>query len=167
MVTSQNIKEIFDKLTQNETFCRLVAYGDNPLGSDKSDIVGSDGWQDLMRDIIRFSPQISDLETEERTRICLYKTYTKLKGLQRSAVIRQGMIQIDIYVPNRLVKEDFRVYSIEDSIVGILDGSTITGVSPLDYSEGYFTALPPISGYAVYKMMFTIEEGRPYLNGRR
>jgi hypothetical protein len=158
MITTSNIKSLFDTLISDEALCRFMYYGDDPLSEDKPNIVGSANHREMMQDIIRFSPQINDLENEERSRVCLYKGYTKLRTINSS--VRQESIQIDLYVPHRLVREDFRIYELENKIVSILDGITI-GVGTLDYSEGYFIPSPSISGYSYYRMIFVMEEGRP------
>lgn len=160
MITTNNLKDIFNTLIGDETFCRLTAYESDPMGIDKSDIVNSVGHRDLMKDIIRFSPQIDDLEDIDRARVCLYKGYTKIRGI--SSVVRQEAIIMDLYVPHRLVREDFRIYQIENKVVALLDKMRI-GIGCLDYSEGFFIQLPPISGYSQYKMTFVMVEGRSRL----
>lgn len=158
MITNEMINQVFTKLISDEAFCRLLAYGLDPFGEDKDDIVGSVNHIELMEEIIKFSPQISNLENLERTRVCLYKGYTKLRYLDSATV--QEIIQMDIYVPFALVDRGGRVYQIENKIVALLDKMGI-GIGYLDYSEGQFIQLPAISGYAQYKMIFTLQEGRP------
>lgn len=159
MVTGEIINnDIFTKLISDEAFCRLLAYGIDPLGEDKLDIVGSPTHEELMEQIIKFSPQISELEGMERSRMCIYKGYTKLRFLDSATI--QETIQIDIYIPHSLVDRSGRVYQVENKIVALLDRMGI-GIGFLDYTEGQFIQLPAISGYTQYKMVFVIQEGRP------
>lgn len=158
MISAEMINQMYSKLIADESFCRLLAYGIDPLGEDKVDIVGSPTHETTMEEIIKFSPQIANLEENERTRVCLYKGYTKLNSFD--SVVIQETIQIDLYVPFALVDKSGRVYQIESRIVSLLDKMLI-GMGYLDYVEGQFIQLPAISGYAQYKMIFTLREGRP------
>lgn len=158
MITGELINSIFTKLISDESLCRLLAYGVDPFSEASPDIVGSDNHLELMEDIIKFSPQISNLENMERTRMCIYKGFTKLRFLDSATV--QESIQMDIYIPFALIDRGGRVYQIENKIVALLDKMGI-GIGYLDYTEGQFIQLPPISGYSQYKMIFTVQEGRP------
>jgi hypothetical protein len=158
MITGEMVNQIFIKLISDEALCRLLAYGINPLGDDKDDIVTAPNHEELMEEIIKFSPQISNIEDLSRTRVCLYKGYTKLRYLDSATI--QETIQMDIYVPFSIVGRDGRVYQIENKVVALLDKMGI-GIGYLDYSEGQFVQLPAISGYAQYKMIFVLQEGRP------
>lgn len=165
MLSAKNINELFERLIADETFCRLVAYNENPLSEDKADIVNSTEWKTLMKDIIRFSPQINDIEQEQRVRMCLYKNFTKM-SLNQTAV-RNESIEIDLYVPHKLVRADMRSYLVESKIVDLLENYGITSIGFLDYVDGFFVPIPPISGYSLYKMMFTMKQGRLPAYGQR
>jgi hypothetical protein len=158
MVTKKNMQEIFDMLIEDESFCRFLAYGKNPLDESKDNIVGSPSHEELMKKIINFAPQIDTIEAKERVRVCLYKSYTKFKIYEPA--IRDELIQIDIYCPHELVKEDMRPYDIENIIVTLLEGKVITGIGSLLYVDGSFVPLPSVSGYAQYKMIFSMQQGR-------
>jgi hypothetical protein len=67
---------------------------------------------------------------------------------------------MDIYIPHALVDRSGRVYQVENKIVALLDKMSI-GIGYLDYVEGQFIQMPAVSGYAQYKMVFAIQEGRP------
>lgn len=163
MITASVLKEIFRILTNDEAFCRLIAYGKDPYDESKANIVGSSNHKELMEEIIRYSPQFDNIENNDRARMCIYKGFTKLK-YGNSSVIQENII-IDVYVPHRLVREDMRIYEIENKIVALIDRLSV-GIGYLDYVDGQFIQLPPISGYSQYKMVFTMQEGRP-IYGRR
>jgi hypothetical protein len=112
MITEKELLQIYNKLIADENFCRLAYYGTNPFDGNKEDIVSSTNYKELMKDIVRFAPETDDLETNERTRICMYKHHTRLK-IETSA-IRLEAVQFEIYVPHRLIREDMRVYQLEN-----------------------------------------------------
>lgn len=158
MISLQVIKDIKDTLIQDEMFCRLVAYGQNPYGDDKDDIVGSINHKEIMGEIIYFAPQIPDLQKDIKTRVCLFKSYSKISYGQNFALLDN--IEIDIYVPHTLMKDDYRVYDIEDKIVSLIDDKKLNALDSLEYVQGNFVPLTPISGYVSYKMTFAIKQGR-------
>lgn len=158
MITSEIISVMDDTIKNDETMCRLLAYGLDPFGDDKEDIIGSANHDELMNDIINLSPQIPNIEKFERPRICLYKGFAKMAYLGASTI--QETIQIDIFVPFALLGRDYRVYQIENKLISLFDRMSV-GIGHLDYSDGQFIQSPSISGYAQYKMLFVIQEGRP------
>jgi hypothetical protein len=163
MLTEQNLKNVFDILTNDESFCRLVFYGEEPFSENKTDVTSLDNYKDLFMDnYIFFSPQIEDLGSLDTVRICLFKDYTKLRNL--STVVRHEAIQFDIYVPHRLQKLDMRIYKLENKIANLLDKMPMN-IGYLDYIDGSAIPLPPIQGYALYRMVFRIEDTRP-INGK-
>jgi hypothetical protein len=163
MLTEQYLDVVYNKLIADESFCRLVYYGNNPFGEDKDDITMMSNHKDIMENSIRFSPGLDDLQENEVVRVCLYKEYTKLR-VDTSAV-RLETLQFDIFVPHRLVREDKRVYKIENKIASLIDGMPL-GIGYLDYVNGSFVKIPNVSGYAMYKMTFSMEEGRRISYGK-
>lgn len=157
MLTEQHIDTVYNVLTSDESFCRLVFYSDNPFDENKSDITVLENHQDIMKELIRFSPGLDDFKENEVVRICLYKEFSKLRV--NTSVVRLETLQFDIYVPHRLVREDKRVYKIENKIVGLIDSMPM-GVGYLDYVNGSFVRIPNVQGYALYRMTFSMEEGR-------
>lgn len=159
MVTAESLGKIFKTLISNETICRLLVYGKNPMNEVLDDLTRRKNHEEEMKKVIKFSPQIGSIEKEERVRMCVYKGQFKLKS--RNSIAMKNLVIMDLYVPNRLVEDDFRVYTLENKIANILDGMPITPMSELDYSEGKFIPLPPVSGYSHYKMTFEMDESRP------
>jgi hypothetical protein len=77
-----------------------------------------------------------------------------------SSATIQEVIQLDFYIPHALVGKVLRVYQVENKVVALIDKMQL-GIGYLDYTDGQFIPMPPISGYAHYKMVFVLEEGRP------
>ena len=154
MVTGKELKEIADKLKNDESFCRLAYYGENPFDDNKQDVIGLDNYKEIMDDIIRYAPQLPDVENMEQSRICLFKHYTKLNSGMEA--IRYESVQIDLYVPHRLMNEELRVYELENKIVNLIDGMNV-GVGTLDYVDGRFVVITNVSGYVQFSMIFTTE----------
>lgn len=161
MIGAKEIKIIFDKLADDESFCRLILYGMNPFWDSRPNVIKEDGsHKTLLRKYIKFTPQSDSIVDDEIIRMSIYKKYSKLRT--GNNVIRFETIQIDIYAPHRLADYDCRIYDIENRIVNLIDGMKM-GINFLDYADGTFDEMPNVSGFSTYRMKFLVEEGRnPY-----
>jgi hypothetical protein len=157
MITKQHLFTIYNILLNDESFCRLSYYGENPMDVDLDDISTSEDKEKKMKEVIWFSPQIEDLTNSEQSRILIYKSFTKLKNT--SSVVRDELIRIDLFVPHRFVRDDFRIYDLENTISRLLDDEYIRGLGNLSYTDGRFLD-SPVTGFALYRMVFSTKQGR-------
>lgn len=157
----KGVKEVFDNLVKDEVFCRLLMYGNDALNLDKEDITSLIDYEKTVKERIKFSQQIEDLEEMEVVRMFIFRSTSRLR--EGNSVIRENNIQIDLFVPHRLVDEEERIYTLQDSVEGILDNSTL-GISKLNYVDGHFV-MSPIKGFSAFRMIFAMKEGRG-TNGR-
>jgi hypothetical protein len=161
MLTGKELKEIANKLKQDESFCRLAHYGNDPFGEYREDITTLDNHDEIMNKIIQYAPQIPDVDADEETRINIFKHYTRLKA--EYEVMSYESVQIDIYVPHRLMNEELRIYDLENKICSLIEGMPI-GVGNLSYTDGRFVTITNVSGYVQYSMIFTTEDTRRLSN---
>jgi hypothetical protein len=157
MITEKEIEDIYNALIDDESFCRLLYYGEDPFEENKPDIKTNEKYKEIMESIIWLSPQRDDLEKNERVRMCLYKHYSKINIA--NSPVRYETIQFEIYVPHRLMKKDKRIYQLENKIVNLIDHFKI-GTGNLDYVNGNFVTITNVTGYSQYSMSFLVAEGR-------
>jgi hypothetical protein len=161
MLTGSDLKNIANKLKQDEEFCRLAYYGNEPFGEFRDDIVGTENHKEIMDKIIRYAPQLPDVDPNEESRINIFKHYTKLKS--EVDFVRYESIQIDLFVPHRIMNEELRVYGLENKICDLIEGMEV-GIGKLDYVDGRFITITNVSGYVQFTMIFTTEDTRRLSN---
>lgn len=159
MLAKSHIEQIYNKLIQNDTFCRLMIYDIDPLDPNKEDLVGKDSTLSMLKEVINFTSQSSEMFVKATSRLFIYKGYLRYRdGTQTFA---KDPVIISIFVPNRLVQQDFRIYSIENAIINVLDGMHLDdAVGYLEFTQSSPIVLQPITGYTQYDLTFTTYQGR-------
>lgn len=158
MIGANNLLEIFDILIKNESFCKLVSFGEDAFQREE-ELVERLNHANEMKKIIAFTPQHPTLLQDQNTiRVCLYKGSAKIE--YRDIANIQDLVFIDLYVPLKLVQTDLRIYLIENKIINLLDNQSIGTLGELSLVESYCEKIPKVQGYATMSITFKKSNGR-------
>ena len=125
MYTKDMMIAIEQALTSDETLLRLLHYkpesfDDDPLSTEKPDIIGSDAQWEIIGDHIVNTPLVDDLTDKEIGRVIFHtgEIYPSTENPE-SADVR---IVFDVMCHHSFQKTDYRLQMLLDHIVGKLKG---------------------------------------------
>lgn len=146
-------------LKEDELFTRLIVYNDNPLDFDKDEIKDDSKLLKEFDARVNFTPQSFQLQgKDEKIRLHVYKSYMMPK--MDNPPLSKETIYISMFIPQRIQDLDLRSYDLEERLANLLMNFKLVGkISSLEYSSGFFTPLPSVSGYTQYNMIFDIKDG--------
>lgn len=123
MNVSKHILEVYEAFANDEALLRLLYYpsnnlNDDPLDSKKDNILDMPNKWDIIKDVIKFTPNTDEFDGKKKCRVCFYagkRTTDKKNDLSKN----QEVI-FDILVHRSFHEADLRMYKIAERINQIL-----------------------------------------------
>lgn len=154
----ENMKDIYQVLSNDETLLRLLYYKADHLDDDvtvaspkRPDVLSlpiSDKWE-IINDVIKNIPKVNDLDGQKKCRLLFYPSRRYSNGSYYSSA---QSIVIDVLV-HMDYENDFRMEWICDRVTDLLSNERITGVGKITFDDGNQIGTP--ADYIGYRLTYS------------
>lgn len=155
MEMRKSIQDIYKVLTGSEKLLRLLYYSspenalDNPLDSEKQNILEMNNKWDIIFDVVQLSPKVSDLDNVKKCRVLFYPG--RRDGTNSYLIASQEFV-FDILVNVDVNNTDQRLAWISDTINDLLFYQKIAGFGKVRFVDGGNIGAP--DNYLGYRLVY-------------
>ncbi len=156
----ENSIDLYKVFTTDETLLRLLYYqptnfSDDPLSISKTNILDMSNKWDIIRDRIRTTEKVDDLDATQKCRLLFYAG--KRKSYGDNYLISAQEVVCDILCHFSYDEVDLRLSWICDTVSSLIYDKRITGTRKIRYVTGGNISAP--KGYVGYRLVYEIGSG--------
>jgi hypothetical protein len=151
---TDNLSDVYKALTSDEILLRLLYYLpsspiDDPLSTDKPNILDMENRWDIIRDVIKPIEKTDDLENTPKCRLFVYPGNRNSTG---NYLLANQEIVFDILVHIDFQDMDLRLSRICDRINELVCNKKITGIGKVLFDSGGRIGAP--ANYIAYRLIY-------------